>query len=110
MKKQLGFATSIIIVITLALHYFGIINSAFSQEFNVNNDIVFSIPLGENGIHYEGSDNPDAFIWGPPAFTMAPDSTFWIADTPDDHLLQFSSKGMLLSKIAIGDFIIDWRR
>ena len=43
--------------------------------------------------------------WGPTAFTVAPDGTFWIADAADDHLLHFSQKGVLLDKISIGDLV-----
>ena len=111
MKRPLSGTIFILIMVAMALagNYPDIINlgiSASSQDSTEKNEIVFSIPLGDNGIHYEGSDNPDVFTWGPPAFTIAPDGTFWIADTPDDNLVQFNSKGVLLAKIAIGEFVI----
>jgi len=81
--------------------------SSFSPiEIEPPNEILFTIPVGEDGIHYEGVDNPDMLIWGPAAFTVAPDGTFWIADTPDDHLLHFNPNGELIDKIFIGDFVI----
>ncbi len=68
--------------------------------------MVFTIPLGDQGIHYEGQDNPEMLTWGPPAFTIAPDRTFWIADTADDHILQFDNKGALLGKIDTSEFMV----
>jgi len=38
--------------------------------------------------------------------TIAPDGTFWIADTADNHLLHFDSKGVLLDKIDVGNFAV----
>ncbi len=81
------------------------VSSASSQDNSINTEIIFKIPVGDEGIHYEGADNPDVLTWGPPAFTVAPDGTYWIADTPDDHLLRFSQEGKLLDKIFIGDFV-----
>lgn len=115
MKKQLGFATSIIIVLNLAGNFFGIINSAFSQDVKVNNDLIFSIPLGENGIHYEGTDIPDAFIWGPPAFTSAPDGTLYLirddvvtqpAITVDETVHYVGTDGVIqgVARVPISEF------
>jgi hypothetical protein len=109
MRKNLMIALLALVAIILASIYTGspdLVTSASSQNNAVDNEVVFSMPVGENGIHYEGAENPDMLTWGPPAFTVAPDGTFWIADTPNNHLLRFSSKGVLLNKIAIGDFII----
>ncbi len=109
MKKQLGIALLVIVVFTMVGNSKGITKSAtsaFFQDNIVTNEVVFSIPLGDKGIHYEGLDNPDMMIWGPPALSIAPDGSFWIADTPDDHLLRFSPKGELLDKIDARDFVI----
>lgn len=111
MRKKLVIAILTLVAVIPSSIYTGatdMVNSASPQDnaVNVNNEVVFSIPVGDNGIHYEGADNPDMLIWGPPAFTAAPDGTFWIADTPNDHLLRFKSDGALLNKIPIGDFVI----
>ncbi len=71
----------------------------------MKHEIIFSIPAGDKGIHY-ASDGPDMLIWGPPAFAVAPDGTFWMADTPDNHLLHFDSNGALLDKIYVGNFAV----
>lgn len=39
------------------------------------------------------------------ALAVAPDRTFWIVDTIDNRLLHFNSKGDLLNKVDIGDFV-----
>ena len=62
-------------------------------------ELVFTIPVGEDGIHYEGEGVPEMLTWGPTAFTVAPDGSFWIADTVGNRLLHYSSKGEFLSAI-----------
>lgn len=109
MKKNLAVAFLTLVVVILAslnTGYPSLATSTSSQDNAVVNEFVFSIPVGDNGIHYENVENPDILTWGPSAFTVAPDGTFWIADTPDDHLLHFSSNGELLDKITIKDFVI----
>ena len=64
-------------------------------------DVVFSIPTGENGIHYEGGDVPESLRWGPAAFTISNDGVFWIADTAGDRLLSFTSEGAFFGKIDL---------
>ncbi|MFZ6030377.1 MAG: hypothetical protein ACOYYS_21930 [Chloroflexota bacterium] len=105
MKKKLSF---IIILALAALTLVGGIyasSAASTISTDVTHEVVFSIPVGDKGIHY-ASDGPDMLIWGPPAITVAPDGTFWIADTADNHLLHFNSEGVLLDKIAVGDFAV----
>jgi hypothetical protein len=64
-------------------------------------DVVFSIPTGENGIHYEGGDVPESLRWGPAAFTISKDGVFWIADTAGDRLLSYGSDGVFLGIIDL---------
>ncbi len=97
--------TIVLILICVSAGSPGSVTSASSQDNSANTEVIFSIPVGDNGIHYEGADSPDVLTWGPPAFTVAPDGTFWIADTPDNHLLRFSPEGKLLDKIFIGDIV-----
>ncbi|GAB1360570.1 hypothetical protein MASR1M31_23880 [Porphyromonadaceae bacterium] len=81
--------------------------SSFSPiEIEPPNEILFTIPVGEDGIHYAGEDNPDVMRWGPTAMAVAPDGSFWIADTADNRLIHFSPKGELLEKIPTIDFIV----
>lgn len=39
------------------------------------------LPIGENGIHYKHTNVTEIQGWGPAAFTIAPDGSFWVADT-----------------------------
>lgn len=70
------------------------------------NEIVFTIPVGENGIYYEGVGVPEMLTWGPAAFTVSPDGSFWIADTVGNRLLHFDSHGGLLEKINLDGYIV----
>lgn len=73
---------------------------------DTKNDVVFTIPIGENGINYFVEDNPDEMRWGPTAMAISPDGSFWIADTPENQLLHLSGKGELLEKIPTNDYVI----
>jgi hypothetical protein len=111
MKKNKHFAFLVAIVFLMVSICTGsigvdLIASASSSDDVVNNEVLFTIPLGSNGIHYEGDDDPDLLTWGPTALTVAPDGTFWIADSADDHLLRFDGKGILLDKIDIRNYVI----
>lgn len=77
----------------------------FAQDSNDNHEILFSIPVGDDGIHYSGIEHPDMLTWGPAAITVAPDGSFWIADTAGNRLLHYDTKGMLLDKVNIEDFV-----
>jgi len=61
-------------------------------------EVIFTIPIGEDGVHYEGAGIPEMLTWGPAAFTVASDGSFWIADTVGDRLLRYSPAGNLLDK------------
>lgn len=57
-----------------------------AQDGNTH-EIVFTIPVGKEGVQYEGENVPEMLTWGPAAFTVAPDGSFWIADTVGNRLL-----------------------
>jgi hypothetical protein len=67
---------------------------------------MFSIPTGENGIHYEGGDVVDSLRWGPQALTISEDGVFWIADTAGNRLLSYSSKGVFLGRIDLEALVV----
>lgn len=69
-------------------------------------EVMFSIPTGENGVHYEGVDVPEALTWGPAALTISTDGTFWIADTAGNSLLRYSPKGEFLGKINLTGLVV----
>jgi hypothetical protein len=69
-------------------------------------DIIFSIPIGENGVHYDGVDVPEALTWGPAALTISTAGDFWIADTAGNSLLRYSPKGEFLGKIDLAGLAV----
>ena len=67
--------------------------------------VIFSIPNTEPWLGREGEPRPDWKGWGAETFTIAPDGTFWIADTSvyPNRLLQISPQGLLLQEISLKD-------
>jgi len=104
MSKKTWLIVLVLVVLTFGGIYAG--DAASTLSADIKHEVVFSIPIGDKGIHYAGNGNTDMLIWGPPTLTVAPDGTFWIADTPDNQLLHFNSQGILLDKIAVGDFVV----
>ena len=106
MKKNLCFSLLILVTFTLGVVTTGsTMTHVDHQNDHGNNEIIFSLPVGDRGINYSGNGDPEILPGGPEALTIAPDGTFWIADTADNHLLHYSTKGELLCKIAIGDYV-----
>jgi len=100
---------STLLLLSLALSFSeGIAGAAtqFQQNEEGAYEIVFTIPIGENGIHYEGVGVPEMLTWGPAAFTVGPDASFWIADTVGNRLLHFDPHGGLLEKINLDGSIV----
>lgn len=60
-------------------------------------ETVCRLPVGADGISYAGEGQPEMLVWGPPAFTIAPDGSYWIADTAANRLLHVSSDCRLLA-------------
>ncbi len=67
----------------------------------VNHDLVFSIPVGQDGVTYQGCGIPEAGCWGPTAFNVAPDGSFWIGDTQANRLLHYSPVGERINTIDL---------
>jgi hypothetical protein len=65
-------------------------------------EIVFIIPVGQDGVKYDG-ERPEMLTWGPTAFAIAPDGSFWIADTVGNRLLHYSPQGEALNTIDFND-------
>jgi hypothetical protein len=67
----------------------------------LNHELVFAI---RNAGRYSGEGGQPAWLgWGADNFAVAPDGSFWIADTPadPDRLLHYSSQGELLQAIPL---------
>ena len=67
----------------------------------LNHELVFAI---RNAGRYSGESGQPAWLgWGADNFALAPDGSFWIADTPadPDRLLHYSPQGELLQAIPL---------
>ena len=73
--------------------------SVSAQDVNTH-EIVFTIPVGEDGVHYSRV-GPEILTWGPSAFTVVPDGSFWIADTVANRLLHYNLEGDRLNTINL---------
>lgn len=69
-------------------------------------EVVFTVGVGDQGIHYEGAGKSETLVWGPTAFTVAPDGSFWIADTPANRLLHYTSTGRRLGVIDLAGKVV----
>jgi hypothetical protein len=77
-------------------------------QFAETDQIVFTIPNPEPFSGKEGEPRPDWLGWGAETFAIAPDGSFWIADTAvyPNRLLHYSSKGELLRKISLERIVV----
>lgn len=71
-------------------------------------EIVFTIVNEEQFSGREGDPKPDWLAWGAQAFTIAPDGSFWIADSADirqnaepPRLLHFNPRGEMLQEVHL---------
>jgi len=64
-------------------------------------DLVFSIPVGQDGVQYRGLDVPDMEITGPNNLAVLPDGAFVIADLIGNRLLWYSPAGELLREVDL---------
>ncbi|MFH1906409.1 MAG: hypothetical protein ABIL11_03345 [Chloroflexota bacterium] len=69
-------------------------------------EVIFTIPIGEDGVQYEGVGIPEMLAWGPAAVKVAPDGSFWIVDTVGARLLHYSPAGYLLGKIDLKGLVV----
>jgi len=71
-------------------------------------EVVFRVPVGPDGVHYEGGESPDTMRWGPQAFAVAPDGTFWIADSAAEpaQILSFTPEGELVGRIQLSGTVV----
>ena len=70
--------------------------------------VLFTIPNAESWSGKEGASRPDWKGWGAETFTLAPDGTFWIADTAvlPNRLLHYNPQGELLDEISLEDRVV----
>jgi hypothetical protein len=68
-------------------------------------EVVCSLPVGEQGVHYSGEQTPEMLPWGPAAFSVAPDGTFWVVDTAGQHLLHYGAGCERLADVPLGGVV-----
>ncbi len=105
MKRTKSFAFLFLVLIGLGL---GGYLQTYAQSNN-GGEVLFTIPMGEKGenpIQYEGVDVVDALTWGPSAFTVADDGSFWIANTVGNSLLHYDVGGTLLGIIDLEGLVV----
>ncbi len=61
---------------------------------------VFTIPVGDKGVHY-GSKRS-----GPAGLAVVPDGTVVVADTVGNRLLRYDSRGRQLCVIDLPDMVV----
>ncbi len=64
-------------------------------------EIVFSIPVGPDGVQYRGFGIPEMLVTGPNALSVLPDGSFVVADLIDNRLLHYDSRGQLQNAIHL---------
>lgn len=108
MDKIRFFSTMLLLSLTSGFTVAGLSRLQFQAYAQNGNgyEVVFTVPIGEEGIHYEGVGVPEMLTWGPAAFTVAPDGNFWIADTVGSRLLHYDPAGNLLGKIDLKGLIV----
>ncbi|HZI05149.1 MAG TPA: hypothetical protein VEZ71_14055 [Archangium sp.] len=65
------------------------------------NEVVCRIPVGAAGISYADEGVAEQKAWGPAALAVAPDGSFWVADTAARRLLHYSSTCAQLEVIQL---------
>ena len=73
-----------------------------------SDQVIFTIPNTQPWSGMEGDPRPDWKGWGAETFAVAPDGTFWIADTAvfPNRLLHYSPQGELLQGLSLQDIVV----
>lgn len=110
MRKQILF---LMVCLTLIVFVAGIYSaksnhaaeraSTFIQASPSN--VVFSIPVGSEGISYAYTDTEEAEQWGPSSLRLGPDGSFLIVDSVSNRILRFDRQGNKLQTIPVNDAV-----
>ena len=71
--------------------------------------VLFSIPVGDEGLHYGGERGPESEIWGTAGFRLSSDGTFLVPDTAANTILRYAPDGSRLEPIRVdtGGGVVD---
>ncbi len=61
--------------------------------------VLFTLPIGADGVHYMNVGVQDAFPLGPQAIAIGADRSVWLADSVGNRLLQYDMAGRRLGVI-----------
>src|SRR5215510_14255906 len=74
-----------------------------TQAPNAGYQLLFSIPIGDKGIHYEGTSEEEVEDVGPSSLSIDKNGNFIISDSVGSRILQFSKTGEQLRTIPVKD-------
>src|SRR5438876_945378 len=67
---------------------------------------LFTVPIGDAGLHYESQGVAEALTWGPAALRIGPDGSFWIADGAKDRILCYDARGSLVRVLDLTGIVV----
>jgi hypothetical protein len=67
-------------------------------------EILFTVPVGDDGVGYADVDREEMLGWGPSALTVDEAGTVWIVDQVHNRLLAFSRDGAPLATIDLTNY------
>jgi hypothetical protein len=79
----------------------GTTSDATNKKPNEDDTVVFTIPMGPSGVVYENVDVEEVEPWGPSAFTIGPDGTYFSADAVNNKILRFRPNGNQMPSISV---------
>jgi hypothetical protein len=112
MRKQIIFLLACFVALLVLIG--GVYSSAKSNHANhptstfiqaSPSTVVFSIPVGPEGISYANTDTEETEPWGPSALRLGPDGSFLVVDTVSNRILRFDRQGNRLQTIAVNDAV-----
>ena len=77
--------------------------STFIQTSPSN--VVFSIPVGSEGISYANTDSEEVEPWGPSSLRLGSDGSFVIVDSVSNRILRFDRQGNRLQTIRVNEAV-----
>jgi len=80
--------------------------AAAPQKPAAPNQTVFNIPIGQEDVRYADEGIEELKPWGPAGFAVAPDGSFWIADTVGNRLVRYSSRGDRLQVHSLNELLV----
>lgn len=75
--------------------------AAPKPDINSKYTLVFSVPAGGEGVHYEGGQLQDTETSGPASLRIASDGSFLIVDTVGDRILRFGKDGTAMNALEV---------